>query len=374
MRNLSEKELVDFIHGAALFGTGGGGSVEGALRLLDEALERGLKFILVDPSEIPDDEIIACPYGVGGGVQEEIRRRFESLPRLSRKEIVSVAVEALETYLGRRIYGLIPGELGAGNSFLAMYMAALTGKHIVDGDTVGRSVPEVVHSTYTVFRVPITPYVIATPFGDVMLVTRVLNDRRAEDIDRFMAVASGGGVTVVDHPVPGRELRGAIIPNTVSQSIRVGRSLREARDRGIDPVKTLVESSGGYLLFKGEIVGTERSERDGFIWGEIKLRGFEEYDGREYRIWFKNENLISWLDGEPHVTCPDLISVVDAGTGEALSNWGGDLAAGRYVAVLGIKAPEIWRTSRGLEILSPRYFGFHIDYRPIEAVVGGGPT
>lgn len=372
MRSLSERELVDFIHGAALFGTGGGGSVEGALRLLDEAKERDLKFVLVDPSEIPDDEIIACPYGVGGGVQEEIRRRFESLPRLSRGEVVSMAVEALESYIGRRIYGFIPGELGAGNSFLAMYMAALTGKHIVDGDTVGRSVPEVVHSTYTICGVPIAPYVIATPFGDVMLVTKVLNDQRAEDIDRFMAVASGGGVTVVDHPIPGRELRRAIIPNTISQSIKVGRSLREAQERGADPVKALVESTGGYLLFRGEIERVERTGRDGFIWGETRLRGSEEYSGRTYRIWFKNENLLSWLDDEPHVTCPDLISIVDGGTGEALSNWGGDLAVGRDVAVLGIKAPDIWRTSQGLKILSPRYFGFDIDYRPIEIIVSGG--
>jgi DUF917 family protein len=374
MKALSEEELIDFIHGAAIYGTGGGGSISGAMRLLREARDMNLKFNLVHPDEVPDDAIIACPYGVGGGVQEEIRKRFSSLPRLSQREVVSMAVEALEAHLGREIYGFIPGELGAGNSFLAMYMAALTGKAIVDGDTVGRSVPEVVHSTFTLCSVPITPFVIATPFGDLMLVTRVLNDRRAEDIDRFMAVASGGGVTVIDHPITGERLRKSIILNSISKSIEVGRSIREAREGRISPIEPLLRSTGGYILFLGEIDEVVREDRDGFIWGNIRLRGSDKFKDQIYEIWFKNENLVTWLDGEPHVTCPDLVSVIDPETAQALSNWGDDLASGRRVAVIGIRAPDIWRTKAGLDILGPRYFGYNIEYRPIEEVIRGRQT
>jgi len=368
---LNREELVDFIYGAAIYGTGGGGSVKGALEMLEEALKQGLEFKLVDVSEIPDDAIIACPYGVGGGVREEIRRRLESLPRLSRRERVSLGIEALKRILGREIYGFVPGELGAGNSFVAMYMAALTGKFIVDGDTVGRSVPEVGHSTFNICDIPITPFVVVTPFGDVMIVTQVLNDSRAEDIDRYMAVASGGGVMVIDHPVEGRKLRNSIIVGTISKSMEVGRGIRRAREEGQDPVEAVLKATDGYLLFKGRIESVEREGKEGFIWGRTRITGSGDYSGQRLEIWFKNENLISWLNDEPYVTCPDLITLLDPETADALSNWGEDLREGREVVVIGIRAPDLWRTPKGLEILTPRYFGFDIDYRPIEEIMEG---
>lgn len=371
VRVLSKEELINFMYGAAVYGTGGGGSVRMAKVLMEEALKEGLEFKLVDPAEIPDDAIVVCPYGVGGGVREEIRRRFASLPRLSRREVVSLGVEALEKVLGREIYAFVPGELGAGNSFVAMYMAALMGKLAVDGDTVGRSVPEVGHSTFNICEVPITPFVVVSPFGDVMIVTKVLNDQRAEDIDRFMAVASGGGVTVIDHPVEGRKLRESIVCGTVSKSIEVGRSIREARERGENPVEAVLNSTGGYLLFTGSIESVEREGREGFIWGKTRIKGSGDYSGHVMEVWFKNENLVSWIDGDPYVTCPDLITLLDPETADALSNWGEDLRKGREVAVIGIKAPDLWRTPRGLEILTPKYFGFEIEYRPIEEIMEG---
>jgi len=72
MKVLSENDLTDFAYGAALYGTGGGGSIENALRLIEEGKKK-LSYKLVDPKEIPDDAIIACPYGVGGGVQATLR-------------------------------------------------------------------------------------------------------------------------------------------------------------------------------------------------------------------------------------------------------------------------------------------------------------
>lgn len=369
MKTLSEKDVIDFIYGASVYGTGGGGSVESAMSLLQDAKDRGIKFKLVDPLEVPDDEIVACPYGVGGGVSEEIRKRFASLPRLPRHEIILIAVKEFEKYLGKQVYGFIPGELGAGNSLLAMYLAALTDRYTVDGDTVGRSVPEVAHSTFTICDVPITPFVITTPSGDSMLVTRVLNDQRAEDIDRFMAIASGGGVTVIDHPVDGKTLRNSIVPNTVTKSIEVGRSVRAAREKGSDLVDALLESTKGHLLFQGKISMVDRENRDGFIWGSVELKGLGTFQENNYKVWFKNENLMTWMNGKPHVTCPDLVSIVDADTCHALSNWGDDLTEGRDVIVLGIRAPDIWRTARGLELLTPKYFGYDVKYRPIEDII-----
>ena len=370
IRVLDRQDLVDFMHGAAVYGTGGGGSVSDAMARMEDALKENLEFKMVDPAEIPDDSMVVCPYGVGGGVKEEIRERFASLPRLTRKEVVHLGIKALEEELGNEIYAFVPGELGAGNSFLAMYMAALMGKRVVDGDTVGRSVPEVPHSSFTILDIPITPYVITSPFGDVMVVTRVLNDSRAEDIDRFMAVASGGGVMVIDHPIEGRKVQDSIVCGTVSKSIEVGRSIREAHESDGNPLEAVLESTGGYLIFRGRIERVEKEGREGFIWGRTKISGTGSYSGRNLDIWFKNENLVSWLDGEPYVTCPDLITLIDPDTGDAVSNW--NIEEKRHeVAVIGIRAPSLWRTKRGLEILTPKYFGFDIHYRTIEEIMEG---
>ena len=367
VRELSREDLMDFIYGADIYGTGGGGSRSWALQQLEEA--EGYGFRLIDVDEVPGDAVVACPYGVGGGVREEVRRRLSGLPRLKRREVVSLGVEALEGFLGRELYGFVACELGAGNTFLAMYMAALTGRYIVDGDAVGRSVPEVGHSTFNLLGIDITPYVVVSPFGDVLIVTRVLNDSRAEDIDRYLAVASGGGVTVIDHPIEGWRLRGAIVEGTISKSMEVGRALRRAGEEHRDPVEAVVEATGGAVIFRGVVEMFRREGREGFLWGETRIRGLGEYAGRRMRIWFKNENLISWLDGKPYITCPDLITLLDPERGYALSNFTDEINPGREVAVIAIKAPEIWRTERGLELLSPRYFGFDIPYRPMEEIL-----
>jgi DUF917 family protein len=59
-----------------------------------------------------------------------------------------------------------------------------------------------------------------------------------------------------------------------------------------------------------------------------------------------------------------LPAIVDLETGEGKINT--YLEAGERVAVIGIKGPEIFRSERGLRGAGPRYFGFDIDYVPIE--------
>jgi hypothetical protein len=80
--------------------------------------------------------------------------------------------------------------------------------------------------------------------------------------------------------------------------------------------------------------------------------------------------MITWLNERPYVTCPDTICVVDAKTGEGLSVWGQEFGKNREVVVFGRRAYKIWRTKRGIELFSPKHFGFDIGYRPIEDIVG----
>jgi len=44
--------------------------------------------------------------------------------------------------------------------------------------------------------------------------------------------------------------------------------------------------------------------------GKFELKGVKEFRGQIYKVWFKNENLISWRNGEVDITVSDLISVL----------------------------------------------------------------
>jgi len=135
-------------------------------------------------------------------------------------------------------------------------------------------------------------------------------------------------------------------------------------------VSKIVEATGGYKLFEGEVVSYTQEGKFAFIWGNGWIKGTGDFDGKLFRYWYKNENQVSWLDDEPYVTCPDPFTVIDAETGDGLANFRSEnWVPGRKVAVVGVRAVDVWRTERGLSIYNPRHFGFHIKYKPIEKIM-----
>jgi len=94
-----------------------------------------------------------------------------------------------------------------------------------------------------------------------------------------------------------------------------------------------------------------------------------EFKGSEIKIWFKNENHFSWLDGKPFVTSPDMLIVVDRESGKPFMN--AAIEEEHRVGVIGLRAIEQFRSPKGLDILGPGHFGFETDYTPIETLVRG---
>jgi len=81
-------------------------------------------------------------------------------------------------------------------------------------------------------------------------------------------------------------------------------------------------------------------------------------------VSFQNENLVAWLDGEVVAAVPDLITIIDAETGDAITTE--RLRYGFRVIVLGIPCDEKWRTPAGVELGGPRHFGYDFDFVPLE--------
>ena len=90
--------------------------------------------------------------------------------------------------------------------------------------------------------------------------------------------------------------------------------------------------------------------------------------GRTLRIAFQNEFLIARDGDDVLVTTPDLITILDAETGEPITTEG--LRYGFRVVVLGMPCDARWRTEEGLKVVGPAYFGYDAPYVPIEERFG----
>jgi hypothetical protein len=158
-----------------------------------------------------------------------------------------------------------------------------------------------------------------------------------------------------------------LIKGAVSQAILFGRTVREAHARGDDPVSALVKVSNGYKLFQGVVTKAEVKGDRGFTWSDVELKGSGPYAGHTYKVFVKNENIVSWLDGKPDAMSPDLICNLDPTTGDTVFGQGlGAYPVNAEVAMVAIPSSPMWRIPKGIEVLGPRAFGFDFDYVPIE--------
>ena len=380
MKILSKQDMFDLLAGSGILGCGGGGSEQLGRQLINAIYDSGRQFSLIDPTEIPDDEYLCITAGVGGGVGKEIKDKLKPyLTPIERRNPVELqthtaqrAIRELETLIGKRFFTYVPSEIGPGNTVLPMYLAALEGKPAIDADACGRAKPEMSLSTTHVAGIPVTPMTMANTMGDLMILKKAVDDYRGEDIARYMAVISGGMVSVARAPSTAASYKQGIVRNSISRSIRLGSVVRNSKEKSLSPAESIIKSEPSCVyLFRGRVTSWTRKEEAGFMWGDISLEGLGNFHGRRLDVWYKNEYLITWLDRKPYAACPDSICMIDPSNGEGFSAWVPNLSAqiGREVEVLGFMADKLWRSDKGINLFGPRHFGFDIDYTPVEKTV-----
>jgi uncharacterized protein len=122
----------------------------------------------------------------------------------------------------------------------------------------------------------------------------------------------------------------------------------------------VIGAEGGRLLFSGKISDVSRRTTEGFLRGTAAIDGLDAFRGHAFALAFQNEFAVGWLDGMPRVTTPDLICVMDTGSGEAIGTE--TLRYGQRVSVVALPAPPILLTPKGLEHVGPRAFGYDLDF------------
>ncbi|HEX4357093.1 MAG TPA: DUF917 domain-containing protein [Pseudonocardia sp.] len=351
LSSLDVEDLDELALGCAIFGTGGGGEIETGLLGARRAVREHGPVPLVSLCDLPDGGLILPLSGVGAPTVGSEMLLGDSEPHLIRRTV--------EETVGASVVAVMCCEIGGSNGVSSVGWAAQLGLPLIDGDGIGRAFPELSMTTMNVAGIPETIAVIADVLGNVTVI-RPVTAAWAETIARSVAVAAGSFVLMADYILPAARLRGAIVTGSVSRALRVGRVLPGADD----PVAELITELAAVRLVAGRVVAVERRTEGGFVRGSVVVEGSAADAGRLLRIEVQNENLVAFEDGEVRASVPDLITVVDSTTAQAIATE--SVRYGQRVCVLAWPCDPIWRTAEGLRIAGPRAFGYDLDFAGVE--------
>ncbi|MDW7662635.1 MAG: DUF917 domain-containing protein [Bacillota bacterium] len=371
----SETDIIDFVRGCTLYGTGGGGLSENGIESLLSELKAGKKIGWIDVEDIDDDAVTVCSFLMGSiaphtpEVKKEMAGFGLTESKYTEKERIAESMKELSKYSGEKIDIVVPLELGGAATPGGIAAGLVNGIPAVDGDYTGRAIPEIQQTTPYLNDIPLWPLSVVDEFGNTSLVKNAINYRMIERIGKQISAASYGLTGDSGFLMTGKEMKKAIIPGTLTECYELGKMIRETYEAGEDPVQKIADELGGWILIKGIVTGKETEDKLGYYWGTHTVEGSGEFSGQTAKIWFKNENHIVWNNDKVIATSPDIITVVNSKDGEPITN--PKLEVGHEVAVLGFKARSMFRTEKGVDILGPKYFGFDIEYVPIEDLIKG---
>jgi DUF917 family protein len=343
-------------YGCAVLGAGGGGDTHLTLLQALQATEDHGPVPLVDLDELPDDSLIMPCGGIGAPTV--------SIEKLENGNEGERLREQLEHLTGRKVAALMAGEIGGGNGVLPVVWAAAMHVPLVDADGMGRAFPEVPQVAMQLAGIPPSPAVMTDERGN-LIVFRTISGRWMERLERAAAAEFGGAASSTEFSLTAAEARGATVRNSVSLAIRIGEAIAGADG---DPVAALIAEIGAFRLISGKVLDVERQTRRGFVRGSVVVEGLGTDAGRLVRLELQNENLVALEGGRVLASVPDLITVLDIETAEAIATE--RIRYGQRVTVIAFACDPVWRTERGITATGPRAFGYEFDFQPVEELAG----
>ena len=360
MRLLHEENIADIAVGAGVLGTGGGGNPYIGMLMGQLAIRKYGPVKLYSLDEMNDDDLVVPTAGMGAPTVSN-----EKLPN---GEDVINALQTLEKYLGKKVKATMSIEVGGGNSTSPIYVASRLRLPLVDCDGMGRAYPELQMVTHSMYGISATPMAIADERGNILIIEAVSN-KWTEVIGRTITIDMGGRGMMALYAATAGQLKEAAVQGSLTLAENIGRTVRTARQQEGNPVEAIRKTVKGFTIFKGKISDVQRRTTTGFARGNLHIAGFGEFANQELVINFQNEFLVASIDGHFVATTPDLISVLDLETAEPITTEA--LRYGMRVAVIAYPCDPRWRSPKGIELVGPRYFGYDVDYVPVEEAYGG---
>lgn len=349
---LDEQDVLDLSVGCTVLAGGGGGDPRIGVLMALGAIRRTGPVPLVALDDLDPDDLV-IPAGMIGAPTVMV----EKIPHGREGDVIRAAYEAR---LGRPVAALMPMEMGGINGVLPVAWAAVAGLPLVDGDLMGRAFPELQMCTPHLYDIPVSPLVVVDERSQV-LTFETMDNVWGERLARNAVSRLGGCACAGLYPMDARTAATPTLAGTVSRAVHIGRTIRTAGD---DPFRALDDAVGLYPLLTGKVLDVDRRTAGGFVRGSAVIEGTEKDAGRLVRLEFQNENLVAMEDGEALATVPDIITLLDRHTAQGIVTE--HIRYGQRVVIGVFRAPEQWRSERGLATVGPRAFGYDIDYVPVE--------
>ncbi|MCP0887099.1 DUF917 domain-containing protein [Ligilactobacillus sp. WILCCON 0076] len=357
MRKLSVNSIKNIAIGAALLGAGGGGNPYIGELMAVSATRKYGEVTLLNVDEV-ESEALVVPASMMGAPSVQL----EKFP--NGQEFYK-AFDLLEKRLNKKIAATFPIEAGGVNSMIPIMVAAKTGLPLVDVDSMGRALPELQMSTFTLYGHTATPMAIVDEKGNGALL-ETIDNVWTEKIARSIAVDMGATATVASYPLTGKDLLESGVKGVITLCEKIGEIITNVNSYSTvaQALVALLDLTNGFCFMEAKIVDIKHTTKDGFNFGKVELEGLGNSRNKNGEVEFQNENIIFKLNGEVAITAPDIITFLDIESLNPITNE--ELKYGKRIYVLGVPCSDKWRTPAGIKLVGPRYFHYDVDYQPVE--------
>lgn len=338
----TQKELKDIILGGAFLGSGGGGPMNLAEDIMEQILATGYEVPVIQLDQV--DPLSHGTVIALMGSPEAASHGMDMSSALN-------AFNAMGKTLSGGLQHALPIEIGAVNSLVPIYVAAMNRISVIDGDGAARAVPKIQNTTFAQ-GTSISPSVLSNgkregqpTIDNVILMSDVPQDQMADQLESYaldiLASKSFGSLAgLATYLLEGKDMAAATIPGTLSYCCGVGSAISGALSGQSSPEKAVCD----YLSMKGIY---HRAYMGATVTRIVKPGGgtldvgqvhLKNTDG-EMILQYENENLFATLNGKPWGMAPDSLCYV--GPKGSMSNV--EIQEGMEVSIIGIAANPLMR-------------------------------
>lgn len=351
MRTLTIDQVDDLALGATLLGTGGGGDPYVARLMLRQAIETHGPVEIVEPHELPPDGLVMTTAVVGAPtvLLEKIPAGFEFVK----------SVEALASYLGREPTALMPIEVGGLNTLIPLAVATEMDLPVVDADGMRRAFPQIEMTVFTLAGIKCSPMSVADEKGNLCVFETVTN-QLGETLVRGAVMSLTLANAFSSYSMSVAEVAEHAVLGSVTYCTELGARLSAVQRGEAGAYEAFLDFAEAEVIFSGVITDVLRETTQGFSKGTVTI---EARDGSDdtMQVAIQNEFLVAWRNGEPVVTVPDLICILDAETATPITTE--TLRFGQRVDVVAMPCAPEWHREGMLDVVGPKAFGYdELDY------------
>lgn len=368
--------IVDFQYvaaGAAVLGSGGGGSYNDARRVIDELSRSGWGNTV--PVRDYDGKTDCCVLAMMGSPDKGDNLALTDISLSISNTLNALIATASPGGHHALPISAIPVEVGPINSIVPLIAAALPSNPIqwvVDGDGAGRAVPELPQTTYSSSaKLTATPCALGNNAEGAKVLSAVLSADSSETLESLAGgvlakYGSFAGVALwSSNDSNGHALSGSYIPGTLAQAWALGKYLMTA---GKKPASAEVASKIGEITKRNAAAvainfyitsiaqTTSGASLDA---GVIRLDNTPDQANstETHYIYNLNENLIMYSSriNAPGIIAPDSICYYSEDTGLGFSNAKSDLdvyfdsktgkSTGKKVSIIKVATdPRLYRS------------------------------